>query len=137
MKVKPRRWAEAAIIAALLGVMPGGFAWAVPQTVKPYKPAAAAPSPTVSDVAAHPAAHLGHLVLSGVAGIVTPHKGFVLLDMGEYQREGLSALSEREKNRIPVAWSGQAPKVKETVRVDGTLAKTAKGYVFTASRVMP
>jgi hypothetical protein len=37
----------------------------------------------VSDVAAHSAAHLGHLLLSGVAGIVMPHKGFVLLDMGE------------------------------------------------------
>ena len=88
-------------------------------------------------MAAHPAAHLGHLVLSGVVGTVTLHKGFVLLDMGEYQREGLSALTEREDNRIPVAWSGEAPKVKEAVRVDGTLAKTAKGYVFTAARVTP
>lgn len=137
MAVKPRRWAEAAIAAVLLGVMPAGLAQAAPQTVKPHPPAAAAASPTVSDVAAHPAAHLGRLVLSGVAGIVTPHKGFVLLDMGEYQREGLSAMAEQEKNRIPVLWSGRAPKVKEAVRVEGTLAKTAKGYVFTASRVTP
>lgn len=137
MAVKPWRWAEAAIAAVLLGVMPAGLVQAAPQTVKPHPPATVAPSLTVSDVAAHPAAHLGHLTLSGVAGIVTPHKGFVLLDRSEYQREGLSALSEQEKNRIPVVWSGPAPKVREAVRVDGTLAKTAKGYVFTASRVTP
>lgn len=137
MEVNLGRRAEAAIVVALLGMAPADSARAAPQTVKQDRPAAAAPSPAVSDVAAHPAANLGRLTLSGVAGIVTPHKGFVLLDMDEYQREGLSALTEQEKNRIPVAWSGQAPKVKEAVRVDGTLAKTAKGYVFTASRVTP
>jgi hypothetical protein len=30
MEAKPGRWAEAAVIAALLGVLPVGFAWAAP-----------------------------------------------------------------------------------------------------------
>ena len=128
---------RAAVFAALLAVGQVASAQTALRAVKPHKPAAVAPSPEVRAVAAHPAAHLGRLSLSGVVGIVTPHKGFVLLDTGEYQREGLSSLAEQEKNRIPVLWSGRAPKVKEAVRVEGTLAKTVKGYVFTASRVRP
>ena len=98
---------------------------------------AAAPSPSVRAVAHDPAAHLGNLTLEGVVGIVTPQKGFVLVDMDEYRAEGLSCLTTAEKTKMPVAWKGPAPEVKETVHVEGTLAKSADGYVFTASKVTP
>ena len=101
------------------------------------KAVTAAPSPAVRDVAGNPAAHLGRLSLVGVVGIATPHKGFVLMDMQEYQGEGLACLTTPERTKIPVIWSGAAPKVKQTVRVDGTLAKTVRGYAFTADKVKP
>ena len=100
-------------------------------------PAVAATSQEVRNVAANPSAHLGRLTLSGVVGIVTPHKGFILMDTLEYQREGLACVTNAEKTKIPVVWSGAAPKVKQAVHVDGTLAKTAKGYSFTATQVRP
>ena len=114
----------------------GSIADAAPVTVK-SKSVAAAPSPAVRDVAGNPAAHLGRLSLVGVVGIATPHKGFVLVDMQEYQGEGLACLTTPEKTKMPVVWLGAAPKVKQTVRVDGTLTKTARGYAFTADKVKP
>lgn len=129
-------WKQAAAFAAALGLAQGALAQAAP-VAKSHKAAPALPSPAVRDVAAHPAAHLGRLSLLGVVGIATPHKGFVLVDMQEYQGEGLGCLTTPEKTKIPVVWAGAAPKVKQAVRVDGTLAKTAKGYAFTASQVKP
>lgn len=52
-------------------------------------------------VAANPAAHLGQLTLTGVVGIATLQKGFVLVDMAEYQAEGLSCLNTSEKTKFP------------------------------------
>lgn len=96
---------------------------------------AASPSPEVRDVAANPSAHLGHLTLFGVVGIVTPEKGFVLVDMKEYQNEGFGCLTTDEPTKISVRWTGAAPKVKDKLRVDGQLAKEKKGDVFTAEKV--
>lgn len=95
----------------------------------------AGPTSEVRAVASNPSAHLGHVVLTGYVGIATPSKGFVLVDNTEYRNEGLACLTVPEPTKLPVIWQGAAPKVKEAVRVDGTLAKTAKGYTFTASRV--
>lgn len=102
-----------------------------------YGQAATSPRPPVRAVAQNPGAHLGQLSLGGVVGIVTPGKGFVLVDMAEYREEGLSCLTTSEKTKIPVVWRGSVPKIKQTVIVDGTLAKTTDGYVFTASKVGP
>ncbi len=90
---------------------------------------------SVREVATSPSAHLGHLTFSGVVGIVTPKKGFVLVDMREYQGEGFSCLTKDEPTKIPVRWPGLAPKVKDVVRVYGQLVKGIDGYVFTASKV--
>ena len=97
--------------------------------------APASPSPEVRDVAAKPAAHLGHLTLSGVVGIVTPEKGFVLVDNKEYAEEGFGCLTKDEPTKISVRWTGTSPKVKDKVRVEGQLTKEKKGYVFTAEKV--
>ena len=132
---------QAAALALALCLAQSILAAPAPHAAKPHKRpitrAAALPSPEVRDVAANPAAHLGRLSLSGVVGIATPHKGFVLVDMREYQGEGLACLTTPERTKIPVAWSGTAPKVKQAVRVTGTLAKTAKGYTFTGDEVKP
>lgn len=93
------------------------------------------PASEVRAVASNPAAHLGHVVLTGYVGIATPSKGFVLVDNTEYRNEGLACLTVPEPTKMPVIWRGLAPKVKDAVRVDGTLAKTAKGYTFTAAKV--
>lgn len=93
------------------------------------------PSPAVREVAAHPAAHLGQLALTGVVGIVNPGKGFVLVDMKEYQNEGFNCLATDEPTKISVRWTGTAPKVREKVRVQGRLAKGKTGYAFTAEKV--
>lgn len=91
-----------------------------------------APSPEVREVAANPSAYLGRLTLSGVVGIVNPQKGFVLVDTKEYQGEGFACLNTDEPTKISVLWPGTAPKVKETVQVEGQLVKGANGYSFTA-----
>ncbi len=93
------------------------------------------PSPPVRDVAAHPAAHVGRLALTGVVGIVTPGKGFVLMDLKEYQEEGFACLATDEPIKIAVQWTGAAPKVREKVQVDGKLVKEQKGYAFIAEKV--
>ena len=96
---------------------------------------ASTPGPEVRDVAANPSAHVGHLVLTGVIGIVTAEKGFVLVDMKEYQEEGFGCLATDEPTKISVQWKGAAFKVKDKVRVEGTLSKEKKGYAFTAEKV--
>lgn len=93
------------------------------------------PVSEVRAVASNPSAHLGHVVLTGYVGISTPSKGFVIVDNTEYRNEGLACLTVPEPTKLPVIWHGAAPKVKDAVRVDGTLAKTAKGWAFTATRV--
>lgn len=98
-------------------------------------PATAPRFPTVRAVASHPAQYLGRLALTGVVGIVTPGKGFIMVDMREYRREGFACLAKEEPTKIPVQWRGAAPKIKQTVRVDGTLVKGRKGYVFIAKKV--
>lgn len=111
--------------------MPLSIAYAQPTNAPSSKP----PSPAVRDVAAHPSAHVGQLALTGVVGIVTPEKGFVLVDMKEYQEEGFGCLTTDEPTKISVQWTGAAPKVKDKVRVDGKLVKEKKGYAFIAENV--
>ena len=120
-------------VLATLGTAALGHAQPAKYAVKPS--AKGIPASEVRAVASNPAAHLGHVVLTGYVGIATPSKGFVLVDNTEYRNEGLACLTVPEPTRMPVIWHGLAPKVKDAVRVDGTLAKTAKGYTFTATRV--
>ena len=98
-------------------------------------PATAPRPPTIRAVAAHPAQYLGRLVLTGVVGIVTPGKGFVMVDRREYRRQGFACLASDEPTKIPVQWKGAAPIIKQIVRVDGTLVKGGKGYAFIAKKV--
>ncbi|MBU6410062.1 MAG: hypothetical protein KGR98_06725 [Verrucomicrobia bacterium] len=115
------------------------FAIAVPLSIalaqSTNAPSSKPPSPAVRDVAAHPSAYVGQLALTGVVGIVNPGKGFVLVDMKEYQNEGFNCLATDEPTKISVRWTGTAPKVREKVCVKGRLAKEKTGYAFTAKKV--
>lgn len=119
------------VALALVAAIP--LATAVAQSTN--SPVSKTPSPEVRDVASKPSAHVGHLALTGVVGIVTPEKGFVLVDTKEYQNEGFGCLATDEPTKISVGWTGAVPKVKDKVRVEGQLTKEKKGYVFTAEKV--
>jgi hypothetical protein len=59
----------------------------------------------------------------------------VLVDKSEYADCGLSCLAEPGTKRIPVRWSGDAPRLEQTVRVAGILRQTEKGLSFVAEEV--
>ena len=98
-------------------------------------PSPKTPSPEVRDVAGNPSTYVGRLTLKGVVGIINAQKGFVLVDMKEYQNEGFACLATDEPTKITVHWTGAAPKIKDKVRVEGVLTKEKKGYSFTADKV--
>ena len=90
---------------------------------------------TVSDLAGKPGEHLGEVELIGVVAAVSPGQGFILVDGREYANCGLSCLGEPSTKKIPVRWSGDAPKLEKTVRVGGILSKTEKGLSFVAQQI--
>jgi hypothetical protein len=90
---------------------------------------------TVNDLAAKPAEHLGEVRLVGVVAAVSQGSGFVLVDKREYADCGISCISEPGTKKIPVRWSGDAPKLEQTVRVDGTLQQTDKGLSLVAKDI--
>ena len=89
----------------------------------------------VNDLVGKPAEHLGQVHLVGVVAAVSQGKGFVLVDKREYADCGLSCVAEPATKRIPVRWSGDAPKLEQTVQVEGTLNQTDKGISLVAQEV--
>jgi len=90
---------------------------------------------SVNDLAAKANEHLGQVQLVGVVAAVTQGSGFVLVDKREYADCGISCVSEPGTKKIPVKWSGDAPKVEQTIRVDGTLSQTDKGFSLVAKEI--
>ncbi len=90
---------------------------------------------SVNELAANPSVHSGRISVVGVVGTVNPGKGFVLVDSREFKNCGLSCLLEPGTNKIPFAWTGTTPEVKQTVQVDGILEKAAKGFSIRAAKV--
>lgn len=90
---------------------------------------------SVNDLATRPVEHLGQIQVVGVVAAVSQGSGFVLVDKREYADCGISCVSEPGTRKIPVRWSGDAPKVEQTVRVDGTLRQTDKGLSLVAREV--
>ena len=89
----------------------------------------------VNDLVTKPAEHLGPVQLVGVVAAVSQGNGFVLVDKREYAGCGISCLAEPGTRKIPVRWSGDAPKLEQTVRVEGTLHQTDKGLSLIAQEV--
>jgi len=90
---------------------------------------------TVNDLASKPGEHLGQVQLIGVVAAVSQGQGFVLVDKREYADCGLTCLAEPGTKKIPVRWSGDAPKLEQTVRVAGILYQSAQGLSFVAQQI--
>jgi len=91
---------------------------------------------TVNEVAAEPKKYLGSVEILGVVAIVTPDKGFVLVDKREYTECGLSCLAEKATKKIPIQWSGTPPKLEDAVRVKGILSESEEGLSFAAKEIV-
>ena len=90
---------------------------------------------TVNDLAGNPGEHLGQVRLIGVVAAVSQGQLFVLVDMREYADCGLSCLTEQGTKKIPVRWSGDAPKLEQTVRVAGILSQSEQGLSLVAQEI--
>ena len=90
---------------------------------------------TVNDLAGKPGEHLGQVRLIGVVAAVSQGQGFVLVDKREYADCGLSCLTEQGTKKIPVRWSGDAPKLEQTVRVAGILSQSEQGLSLVAQEI--
>src|ERR1700730_4516829 len=90
---------------------------------------------TVNDLAGKPGEHLGQVRLIGVVAAVSQGQGFVLVDMREYAECGLPFLTEQGTKKIPVRWSGDAPKREQTVRVAGILSQSEQGLSLVAQEI--
>ena len=90
---------------------------------------------TVNDLASNPSAHLGQVAVVGVVAAVKAGQGFTIVDQREYADCGLSCINEPQTRRIPIRWNGAAPKLEQTVRIDGVLEKSERGLVFSAKNV--
>jgi hypothetical protein len=123
------KWAAAFLTIALAPV-PGGV-WAQ----EPSQQQTLAGAVTVNDLGAKPGDHLGRVQLVGVVAAVSQGKGFVLVDKREYADCGLSCLAEPGTKRIPVRWSGDAPKLEQTIRVAGILSRSENGFDFVAQEI--
>jgi hypothetical protein len=90
---------------------------------------------SVNDLAGKPGEHLGQVQLIGVVAAVSQGQGFVLVDKREYADCGLSCLAEPGTKKIPVRWSGDAPKLEQTVRVAGILSQSGQGFSFVVQEI--
>lgn len=116
------------IIAAAVMVSLSAPVWSAQQ------PVASKPL-SVNQLAAKPDAFVGKVAVVGRVAAATPGKGFTLIDSVNCATCTTECLTDKATKKIPFLWSGAAPVIKDVVRVDGILAKTAKGYTFTAEQV--
>jgi hypothetical protein len=90
---------------------------------------------SVNQLAAKPDAFVGKVTVVGRVAAVTPGKGFTLIDSANCSTCTTECLTDKNTKKIPFLWGGAAPVVKGVVQVQGTLAKTARGFAFTAENV--
>jgi hypothetical protein len=99
------------------------------------QPTAPAKVLSVNQLAAQPDAYLGKVAIVGRVAAVTMGKGFTLIDTIKCGNCVSDCLTDKETKKIPFLWHGPAPTVKDVVQVEGLLAKTDSGYIFTAEQV--
>jgi hypothetical protein len=90
---------------------------------------------SVNDLAGKPGEHLGQVQLIGVVAAISQGQGFVLVDKREYADCGLTCLAEPGTKKIPVRWSGDAPKLEQTVCVAGILSQSGQGFSFVVQEI--
>jgi hypothetical protein len=119
------------LVTVAVALAAGGISAQDQQLQKP----ANATEASVNDLSEKPDQYLGPVQLVGVVAVVSQGKGFLLVDKHEYADCGLSCLAEAGTRRIPVSWTGDAPKLEQTVRVVGILRRTEKGLSFVAQEL--
>lgn len=124
MKSLFRSFAVSALLSAAVIVVP---VWSAQQP--------AVKQLTVNELAAKPDSFIGKVTVVGRVAAVTPGKGFTLIDSVKCSTCTTECLTDKNTKKIPFVWGGAAPEVKGVVQVQGTLAKTAKGFTFTADKV--
>jgi hypothetical protein len=120
-----------ALLAAAITLVVGGVK-AQDQERQQLTPESAV---SVNDLAGKPGEHLGQVQLIGVVAAVSQGQGFVLVDKREYANCGLTCLAEPGTKKIPIRWSGDAPKLERIVRVAGILSQSAQGLSFVAQKI--
>ena len=86
----------------------------------------------VAELAAHPADHLGDVLVAGTVSKIDAAKSLVLLS----DRAGCTSCDSgcsEEGAQVPVRWSGKLPKAGDRLLVRGWLTKQAAGFVLTGS----
>ena len=124
------KWPDALLIVAF-ALVAGGVRAQDQESQQPTL----ADAVTVNDLAAKPGEHLDRVQLVGVVAAVSQGKGFVLVDKREYADCGLSCFAEPGTKKIPVRWSGDAPKLEQTVRVAGILSRSEEGLSLVAQEI--
>lgn len=123
------QFSKTVTIAAVSMALASTPVWSAQQPV-------ASKSLSINQLAAKPDNYAGKVAVVGRVAAVKPGKGFTLIDSVNCATCTKDCLTDKTTKKIPFLWSGAAPVVKDIIRVDGTLAKTAKGYIFTAERVV-
>ncbi len=90
----------------------------------------------MNQLAAKPDTFVGKVTVVGRVAAATKGKGFTLIDSINCATCTTECLTDKSTRKIPFLWGGAAPTVKDVVRVQGTMAKTAKGFTFTAESVI-
>lgn len=124
MKSIFRSFAVSALVSVAVLVVP---VWSAQQP--------AAKQLTVNELAAKPDSFVGKVNVIGRVAAVTPGKGFTLIDSVKCSDCATECLTDKNTKKIPFVWGGAAPDARGVVLVQGTLAKTAKGFTFTADNV--
>jgi hypothetical protein len=124
------KWPYALLIVSFALVTSGIMA----QDQRPQQPTLGG-ALTVNDLAEKPDEHLGQVQVVGVVAAIAQGKGFVLVDPREYANCGLTCLAEPDTKRIPVRWIGDAPMLKQTIRVAGILSRNKEGLSFAAQEI--
>jgi hypothetical protein len=119
------------LVTVAVALAAGGISAQDQQLQKPGN----ATEASVNDLSEKPDRYLGRVQLVGVVAVVSQGKGFLLVDKREYADCGLSCLAEAGTKRIPVSWTGDAPKLEQTVLVVGILRRTEKGLSFVAQEL--
>lgn len=116
------------MLTAAIMVIISTPAWSIqrPATIRPL---------SINQLAAKPDSFVGKVTVVGRIVAVAPGKGFTLIDSTNCANCLTECLLDKSTKKIPFLWTGSAQVVKDVVRVDGVLAKTASGYTFTAERV--
>lgn len=126
--IKEMMVAKSLVVAATVILAVSTPVWSAQQSVSTK-------SLSVNQLAAKPEAFIGKVTVTGRVAAAKQGTGFTLIDSVNCSNCASECLTDKATKKIPFLWGGVAPVIKDVVKVEGMLAKTAKGYTFTAEKV--